>query len=54
MTKVVADVLFPDTVAGGSLVWITAIWANSRAQSGPAADPVSTNIAGGGVGAMAA
>jgi hypothetical protein len=54
MTKVVANVVFPNTTAGGSLVWITAIWANARGQSGPAADPVSTNIAGGGVGAMAA
>jgi hypothetical protein len=53
-TKVIADVVFPNTVAGGSLVWFTAIWANNRAQSGPAADPVSTNVAGGGVSAMAA
>ena len=53
MTKVTATVVFPDTVAGGSRVWLTAIWSNNRAQSGPAADPVSTNIAGGGVGAMA-
>jgi hypothetical protein len=53
MTKVTATVGFPDTVVGGSRVWITAIWANNRAQSGPAADPVSTNIAGGGVGVMA-
>jgi hypothetical protein len=53
MTKVTATVVFPDTVAGGSRVWLTAIWSNNRGQSGPAADPVSTNIAGGGVGAMA-
>ena len=53
-TRVDADVTFADAVAGGSLVWITAIWANNRAQSGPAAGPVSTYIAGGGVGAMAA
>jgi hypothetical protein len=47
--KTIVDVVFPDTVAPGSLVWFTAFWFNNRKQSGPACDPVSINIAGGGV-----
>ena len=42
-------VAFDDSVPAGSLVWFTAFWFNNRKQSGPACDPVSINIAGGGV-----
>ena len=45
-------VTFPGSVPPGSKVWFTAFWFNPRAQSGPAATPVGTNIPGGG--AMAA
>jgi hypothetical protein len=51
-TKTVIDVNFPATVTPGSKVWFTAFYFNPRKQNGPAADPVGTNIAGGG--AMAA
>ena len=47
--KAVVDILFPDTVPNGSLVWVTAFWMNGKSQSGPAAIPVSVNIPGGGV-----
>jgi hypothetical protein len=53
-SKVVMDVTFPDSVAGGSQVWITATWANSRGQAGPMANPAATYVAGGGVSARAA
>jgi hypothetical protein len=53
-SKVAMDVTFPDSVAGGSQVWITATWANSRGQAGPMANPASTYVAGGGVTARAA
>jgi len=46
-SKTVVDVAFPSTVAGGSKVWFTAFWFNARKQNGPAANPVSTNVAGG-------
>jgi hypothetical protein len=38
------NVTFPDTVMPGSVVWITAMWFNTRAQSGPAAQPVQATI----------
>jgi hypothetical protein len=46
-------VAFPTTLAAGAQVWLTAFWFNERKQSGPACDPVGTNLQGGGV-AMAA
>ena len=41
------DVNFDPEVANGAMVWFTAFWFNPRAQSGPAASPVSTNMPGG-------
>ena len=38
------NVTFADTVVPGSVVWITAMWFNTRAQSGPAAQPVQAII----------
>lgn len=46
-TQTVIDVEFPAETPPGSKVWFTAFWFNPRAQSGPAASPVSTNVAGG-------
>jgi len=43
------DIVFPNTLAPGAKVWFTAFWFNGRKQSGPACDPVSTNLQGGGV-----
>ncbi|MFN3167227.1 MAG: hypothetical protein ACE37H_09220 [Phycisphaeraceae bacterium] len=42
-------VTVPGTVAAGSKVWLTSFWFNTRAESGPATQPVSTNIQGGGL-----
>lgn len=39
---------FPDAAAGAT-VWLTAFWFNPSKRSGPACDPVSTNLPGGGV-----
>lgn len=41
-TKGKLDVLFPDTVAGGTQVWICATWFNAKAQAGPASLPAMT------------
>src|SRR5438067_1011799 len=43
------DVVFPNTIAPGAKVWLTAFWFNGRKQSGPACNPVSTNLQGGSV-----
>jgi hypothetical protein len=49
-TKAKFDIVFPTSVAGGSQVWLCAAWINNRQQSGPVSMPISTNIAGGGMG----
>jgi hypothetical protein len=36
-------VAFPESVAPGALVWLTAQWFNERAQSGPLCEAISTN-----------
>ena len=46
MTKVKFTVDFPPTVQPGSQVWITAVWYNTKGQSGPPSEAVSTFIAG--------
>jgi hypothetical protein len=43
-TLTVVDVAFPETVAPGTSVFITAMWFNERAQSGPPATPVQAFI----------
>lgn len=53
-TKVVNDVTFPVDTPAGATAWFTAVWVNRRMQPGPATNPVSINIAGGGVAAKAA
>lgn len=49
VTTTLTQVVFPDTVTPGTVVWITAFWFNPTAQSGPAATPVSTRINYGGM-----
>ena len=46
-TRTTVDVTFPAETAPGAKVWFTAFYFNARKQSGPAATPVGTNIAGG-------
>ena len=41
------DITFPETVAAGALVWISACWFNNRKESGPMSTPISTNLPGG-------
>jgi hypothetical protein len=45
-SKTVLDVTFA-SAAPGAQVWFTAVWFNERMETGPAADKVTTNIAGG-------
>lgn len=48
-TKTKTHVTFPADTPGGSTTWFTAVWVNRKMQPGPASQPVSINIAGGGV-----
>ena len=45
--KTVVDITFPITVPPGSQVWLTAFWFTNRKQTGPAAQPIGTNLQGG-------
>ena len=46
-TRTTVDIVFGPATAPGAKVWFTAFWFNPRAQRGPAAAPVGTNIPGG-------
>lgn len=54
VSRTTVDVLFPNTLAAGTTVWLTAVWFNERKQLGPACAPVATNINYGGSMPMAA
>ena len=47
--KTKVSVPFPNTLAAGAKVWLTAFWFNPRKQSGPICAPVGTNLPGGSV-----
>jgi hypothetical protein len=38
------SITFPPTVQSGATVWLTAFWFNTRKESGPSAQPLSTQI----------
>lgn len=48
------QIIFPETVAPGTQVWLTALWFNERKQMGPACAPVGTRINYGGTMPVAA
>lgn len=43
-TKSNPQIVFPDTVAAGTAVWVTALWVNPTDQPGPACAPIKTHI----------
>ncbi len=47
--RTTVDVVFNESLASGTRVWLTAFWFNGRKQSGPACPPVGTHLQGGGV-----
>ncbi len=47
------DVIFPDTLAPGAMVWVAAYWFNERKQPGPVCAPISVTFGAAG-GALAA
>ncbi len=46
-TRSIVDIELADSVASGSLVWISAAWSNPRGQFGPGSEPRSFTIQGG-------
>ncbi len=46
-TRTSINIVFPDSVAAGAMVWFTACWFNPRQQNGPSANTVSANLPGG-------
>ena len=48
-TRTIAQVLFPNTVASGATVWLSACWVSARGQIGIACAPVSFTLQGGAV-----
>lgn len=46
-TKTLFDVEFPQTIAAGTKVWLTAFWYNTKAEAGPPATAVSTRFSDG-------
>lgn len=46
ISRVTTVVNLPATVPSGATAWFTAFWFNPRKQSGPAAQPISTQIPG--------
>jgi hypothetical protein len=47
--KRIVQVLFDESVAPGTKVWVTAVWLNTKNQPGPACDPVGTYTQFGGM-----
>ena len=48
-TRAVTTLVLPQSVLPGTKVWLSATWSNPRAQTGPAAEPVSTFVQFGGL-----
>ena len=43
-TKDTFEIVFPESVAAGSQVWITATWLNAKTETGPLAVPISAFV----------
>jgi hypothetical protein len=48
-TRTITQILFPDSVAGGATVWLSARWVSARGATGPASTPVNFTMQGGAV-----
>lgn len=48
-TRTIAQILFPNDVASGATVWLSANWVSARGATGPASTPVSFTLQGGAV-----
>jgi hypothetical protein len=48
-TRTITQILFPNSVPTGALVWLSACWVTARGATGPASVPVSVPLQGGAV-----
>jgi len=48
-TRTITQILFPNAVASGATVWLSACWVSARGQLGPASAPVNFTLQGGAV-----
>jgi hypothetical protein len=48
-TRTITQVLFPNSVESGALVWLSASWVSARGQIGIGSTPISTNLQGGAI-----
>ncbi len=48
------EIVFPNTLAGGTQVWVCAAWINGKQEAGPTSVPITTNLQGGGTSAQGA
>ncbi len=53
-TRKITEILFPNTVASGATVWISACWVGSRGEFGLSSTPIKFTMQGGDIGALAA
>jgi hypothetical protein len=42
------EITFPNTLPGGTQVWVCAAWINGKQEAGPTSVPITTNLQGGG------
>jgi hypothetical protein len=52
-TRPNTEILFPNSVANGATVWISACWASARGERGPGSVPISVTVQGGAIPAAA-
>jgi len=48
-TRTISQLLFPDSVASGATVWLSARWVTARGATSPASEPVRFTLQGGAV-----
>ena len=53
-TRAITEVQFPNTLAGGTNVWVSACWVTARGQTSIASTPIAVTIQGGSVLPLAA
>jgi hypothetical protein len=52
-TRATTDILFPNDVASGATIWLSANWISARGQRSPASPPISFTLQGGAIPAAA-
>lgn len=48
-TRTITEIVFPNSVASGATVWLSACWVSARGATGPSSPPISFTMQGGAV-----